>query len=381
MIFPDIESYIEYMAGFRDNSGTTSYWSVQQSISLASYDVSFVQSVAEQTLMKGIALSVKQATLAENLIKKYERQLKNFRVDQPNHRNYRHPLRDVVHIYNLSLEDNMLCFRFPFDNKLIAEIKDFANKEAQGRVFWNKDKKAWIFSLTEFNVNWVVSYAHAHHIPVTSEAQALLDLIIEAEKTPFKIELNVNAQNQFYIENAPSSLNDYITAHIGFDNLVKLVDNSGVLGYTVNPEIHSAMTSEFGPSFMKLCSARNIDFVPNKTDKHTISEIIEWAIAVDRLPICIYNPNFLIECKADYKKYFKDDEIALVDMHTSVTGQHTITFEPKIKLVYTNKVLSKWEGRMPLLVTYANLMHGSSKREFLDKADKVVYFCETLPRK
>ena len=369
------------MAGYRDISGSTSIWTHTPSIQLASYDVGFIESVAEQSLMRDMALSLKQATLAENLIKKYERQLKKLGIEQPNHTTYRRTLREVTHVSRLSLEDNMLYFRFPFDNTRILEVKNFANKEAQGKVHWDKDKKAWIFSLTEFNVNWVVSYAHAHQVPVATEAQELLDLIIEAEKTPFKIELNVNDKNEFYIENAPESMTEYIKEHLGFDNIYSLVDSAGVLGFTVNKDIEEALTTEHGPAFIKLCSSRTVDLVPSKNETHTISDIIEWAIAVNRLPICVFNPNFLHDGKSDFQKYFKDDEIETINMHTAESGQHTVKFDPKIKLVYTNKVLSKWEGRMPLLVTYANLFHGPSKREFLAKAEKVVYFCETLPRK
>lgn len=381
MIFPDIESYIEFMAGYRDNKGNNLGWALELNIQLASYDVRFVESVAEQTLIKGIALSIKQATLSENLIEKYKNQLKKLSVEPPNHKNYRYTLREVIHVSGLSLEDNMLFFRFPFDNERILEVKNFVNKESQGRVFWKKEKRAWVFSLTEFNVNWVVSYAHKHRIPVSPEAQELFNLIIESEKTPFKIELNINDKNEFYIENAPESLTNYIKEHIGFDDIYSLVDSSGVLGYTVNKDILSALAEEYGNAFVKLCSSKTIDLVPNKTENYNISDIIEWAIAVDRLPICVYNPNFLHDGKNDYARYFKPDEIEVINLHYTNIGQNVINIDPKIKVVYTNKILSMWEGRMPLLVTYANLLHGPSKKQFLNKAEKVVYFCETLPRK
>lgn len=381
MIFPDIESYIEFMAGYRDKTGIIPYWSPGPPMQLASYDVGFVTNVAEQTLASAaLALSVKQASLADLLIKKYEKQLKHHMIEQPNHKNYRFPLREVKHISSLTVEDEMLHLRFPFDNVKILEIKAFANKDSQGRVFWKKEKSAWVFSLTEYNVNWAVTYAKSKFIPVSNEAQSLFDLIIEVEKTPYKIELNINNQ-QPYIENAPESLTKYIEDHFGFNDLLQLVDNSAVLGYTVNPEIQAVLTTKYGPTFMTLCNARNLDFTPNKTENHTISELVEWAIEVNRLPICVYNPNFLSDHSTEFQKYFKSDEIAVINMHTNETGIHTDKFDPKIKFIYTNKVFSLQEGEIfPLLITYANLMHGVAKRDFLDKAQKIIYFCETLPR-
>lgn len=378
MIFPFIEDYIEFIAGYKDIRGNyVGTWNVP-AISLASYDVSFVQSVATQTLEKGVSLSYKQAILVENLISKYERQLTKLHVEQPNHRAYRHPLREVTHVSSLTFEDEMLYFRFPFDNTKILEIKAFL-PHAHGRVMWNKDKKAWVFAPTEFNVNWVVAYAQRYNIPVSKEVQEMFDLIIEAEKTPFKIELNMDEDGKFYIENAPESMQAYLDMYIGLDDVLKLVDNAGVLGYTINKEIEEIVKAEYGSTFLKLCADRNIDLVPNSKENHSLSDIIEWAIAVDRLPICVYNPNFLTADLFEYKKYFTDDEIKVVTLKDNADFSEIV--DEKIKVSYTNKIIPDWEGRMPLLITYANLMHGSTKKMFLDKAEKIVYYCATLPRR
>lgn len=377
MIFAEIETYIEFIAGYRDITGKQiNYWP-SPVIALASYDVGFVESVSTQTIDRHIALSTKQANLALQLIKKYERQLRSMSVQQPDHNNYRMPLRDVVHVNRLSLENNHLYFRFTFNNSMILDIKNFL-KEAQGEVKWNKDAKAWVFALTEYNVSWAVAYAKAKKIPVDSTVMELFDLIVETEKVPYAIELRLNDKGTLYIENAADSLNEYIEKHIGFNNIYALVDSAGALGYTVSKEISEVIESEHSKVFMKLCANKNIDLDAVK-ESMSLDDIIEWAVKVDRLPICVYNPNFLKPDISVYQKYFEDSEIQVITMKDA--GQNSVEVKPTTKIVYTNKILDAWEGRMPLLVSYANLMHGITKKTFMGKAEKVVYYCASLPRR
>lgn len=381
MIFDDIETYIEFIAGYRDTTGkqTSYYVSDAAVISLASYDVGFVMSIADQTLLQGIALSTKQAELSLRLIKKYEKQLSKLAIQHPDHTNYRHPLRNVVHINSLTLEHGKLYFRFKFDNAKILDIKAFV-KESQGKVDWHSDAKAWVFALTEYNVSWAVAYAQSKKIHVETEVQELFDLIIETEQTPYDIELRMG-DDGCYISNIPSSMAEYIDKNIGYDNIYSLVDSAGVLGYKISPEIAEVITAENGPAFMKLCAAREIDYGIGEVKDFTIKEIIEWAKIVDRLPIVIYNPNIVSpEKTADIGPFFSPEEIQIVDLKTRL-NKTTVPLDPSIKVVYTNKVLENWEGRMPLLITTANLMHGGTKRTFLGKAEKIVYYCESLPRK
>jgi len=81
---------------------------------------------------------------------------------------------------------------------------------------------------------------------------------------------------------------------------------------------------------------------------------------------------------SEYKKFFEEDEIKVITLKDNI--DFSSLSDDKIKLIYSNRIITDWKGRMPLLVTYANLMHGSTKKEFLSKAEKVVYYCATLPR-
>lgn len=368
MILPDIESYIEFIAGYRDSTGKQINWWVNEPvIQLASYDIGFVTSVAESTISHSVAMSHRQAQLAEKLIGTYAKQLKKLSIDQPDHKHYRLGHREVVHVNSLSLSGDMLFFRFTFNNKMISDIKAFA-KESQGRVYWDKDEKAWVFAATEYNVSWAVAYAQSCRIPVAPEAQELFDLIVETEQNPELIELQL-IDGKLVIQNAPDSLLEYVTENIGFDDIYALVDNAGVLAYSVSPEILEIIENLHGKAFTKLCSQRHIDI------QEGIEDIIKWAKEVNRLPICVYNPNILNLNLDTFQQYFEEGDIQLIDLKN-----HTITVDPTKKLVYTNKIIP-WEGRMPLLITYANLMQGATKRSFVNKAEKIVYYCPPLPRR
>ena len=373
MKFQYIEEYVEFIGGLIDTNGKKIGWWPTPVLQLANYDVNFVTSVAEQ-VSQNKGLSDRQAALVERLILKYERQLAKRGVEQPDHRNYRTPLREVDRSSSLTLrEDNMLYLKFPFDNNKILTIKEFM-KNSQGRVAWSKDDKAWTFGLTEYNVSWLVTFCKSHNIQVDEPVLGLFDAILEIEQTPFKIELQY-VDGKLHIENAPDSMNDYIATSVGFKNIYALVDMAGALGYTVSEEIAQIMTAEHGAPFMELCAGKDIDFVPKD---RKLEDIIEWAITVDRLPICVYNPNFLVPDLTPFQKYFSDDEIEQISLKDPIDD---VLVDSRTKVVYTNKILSTWQGRMPLLITYANLMHGATKRGFLDQAEKVVYYCEQLPKR
>jgi hypothetical protein len=373
-ILPDIEHYLEFIGGAKDANGKTISWFCPTPvIQLASYDTKFIESINEQ-IQQQTPMSDRQAALAEKLIKNYERQLKKLGIAQPDHKKYRYGQRVVDRSSSLTLskDEDVLRFKFPFDNKMINDIKLFL-KDSQGKVAWNKDTKSWEFAVTEYNVSWVAAYAKMKSICLDKETQELFELITAAEREPYKIELSVE-NGQCVISNAPDSMLEYIEKNIDSTNLYEMVDNAGVLGYTVSDEIKEIFAQTHSPSFVKLCEQRTIEANPNDTD---LTEILEWAKAVGRTPIMVYNPNYTRTTMDAYKNAFGEDQIQIVG-----TGDPVESVDFTKQLIYTNKILPLPEGmRFPLLITYANLMHGSTKRSLLTQSDKIVYYCETLPKR
>lgn len=375
MIFNDIESYVEFIAGYKDATGkaTGRYWA-EPVIQLANYDVGFITSVSEQ-ISNRTALSDRQSQLTLKLIEKYARQLHKLGVEQPDHKNHRLGVRQLDRTSKAYVNaDGVICLKFPYDERIINAIKA-ESKNSQGSIQWDPTFKEWQFALTEYNLSWVYAFASCNKIEIDASVAELFKLVEDCEKTDYKIELRVDG-DKCTITNIPQSMHDYITQYIGFDDLYALVDNAGVLGYTIEQSIYDILKTQHGSIFLNLCSKRHIDHLPGEE----ITPVLEWAKVVNRSPICVFNPNFTKSAVEMFKQHFDEDEIQIIDMKTN-TDQEPVILAPKTKLVYTNRVLPNWEGRIPLLITYANLMHGATKRSFLDKADKVVFYCETLPKR
>ena len=64
MIFKDIESYLEFMGGYRDQTGKQAYiWATHIQLKLATYDIGFVASGWQVVPVRGWAVRVPPAFL------------------------------------------------------------------------------------------------------------------------------------------------------------------------------------------------------------------------------------------------------------------------------------------------------------------------------
>jgi len=374
MKFNDVETYLEFMAGFKDINAQLicNMFSVLHRpffIKLNAYDAKFVNSVATQ-IMDGISLTDRQAVLAERLIVQHATSLTALGVDQPDNFTYRMPIRKIDRSAGVYISDNFLYFKFPFNEKIIAQIKVF-KPNAQGVVDWVPDKKIWKFSLTEFNLNWVVSVALANNYIVDKEVLDIFNEILLLEKTAYNIELTINEHHLPIITNAADSLLEYLNDNNAFDNIYSLLDFSGLLGYTINRDIKQVLINEHSEAFIKCCESNSID-------NCSLKDVLNYATIVGRYPICVINPNLTPIDQNVFNEYFDESEILI--MPKSKAKAKEINIDEKIKLVYTIHTLPQWLNKIPLLISYANLMHGTEKKEFLALAEKVAYCCTALPR-
>ena len=98
--FPFVEDYIEVIAGVKDLTGKNKalFDDTSSPLSLARYDVSMLDSLAQQTSAMNVAYTDKQAELAISLVLKYERQLAKHNIkvepikDSPK---FRSPIRFI----------------------------------------------------------------------------------------------------------------------------------------------------------------------------------------------------------------------------------------------------------------------------------------------
>lgn len=346
IIFDYIEDYIEFIGGNRDinNQKLGLFDTVKSPISLARYDVNIVNSLAAQTAEKNIGYTDKQAELALKIVQKYKRQLSqlNPAVYLPkNLGKFRLTIRTVDRSKRAFIRDNCVVLKFPYDTVLIEMVKR-QSKDGEGSGVFNYDNKEWIFAITESTINWICSISDKHQIEIDRAITDLYIKILECEQQSFAIEL-VETASGYDIINAAESLRQYIQTNLGGfgpDNLLQLIDNASVLGYTIPNKILLDFYSKNKHKLtvrQQLCVSKNKrTFKKNKLD---FEEFIEYARKTNRLPVYVYATG-LPKLSTNEVKYLK---------HESLTT--------KIKC----------------LVSESRLLVGTRKQAWLKQAEKIFY--------
>ena len=341
--FPYVEDYIEVIAGHRDINGTAlTLFNYQSSpISLARYDVNIVDSLSQQTILSNKPYTDKQSELAIKIVTKYRRQLAA--MAQPIYLpeditsfKFRLGIRLVDRTKQIYLDNDEIAVKFPFNVKMIDSLKEQL-RQGQGHVKWDSEDKVWKLGLTEYLVNWVMFFAERNEFEVSDQVQQLYQSILDAEKTPYKIEL-VLENDVLKITNATPSLIEYIDQHLGGfsrDNLTQLIDAAPVLGYTVNPWLFNLLPVYDKVTGMMLAS-RTQKFSKNET---AMDDILSYARLVNRLPVYVY-------------------DVGIPKPNTE-------------EIIYLNRN-ADFDVQPKLMVTLSGLMIGSKKQSWTTNAEKII---------
>jgi len=368
-----IEEYIEVIAGERDivTGKLTGGWLNNPILSLARYDVDVIQKMSEQCLAN-IALTERQAALAQKIILKYTRQLAKKNIDTSPVENpvYRQPIRVMDYSCRLFIKDDMLHMKFPYNGSFIEQIRAFG-KESQGRSHWNPEVKAWTIALTEYNLNWVAAFAQVHNFEIDHDVTVLVNLITEMEATNYRIELYVE-DNLLKLSNAPDSLQEYIDTNLGgvhFDNLLRLVDYSSILGYTVDANLESAIAQEYGYRFLHLVANRELKVDPSSMlAEDNLQSIVDYATMCNRLPIYVYEPDLSRRLLTELVSKFGEDQIQDLSKTKLLDD---VKINEGTKIVYLVKPIKG--HKIPMLVSTAGMIYGGDKESMVQQAEKIVY--------
>jgi hypothetical protein len=370
--YPFIEDYIEIIAGFRGFDGSNQYTIFQtpaSALSLARYDVKVLESFAEQA-RNNIGFTDRQAKLAVELVVKYERQLVKNRVSieaikaNPTFKN---SIREIDRSTRAWVEDDIIKLKFPYNVSLIEVIRN-QSKESCGRIHFNRNSKFWEADLTEHNVNWVYTFSKANQFEIDPSLSNLMHLLLTAEQTEYKIQLQVN-NNNLSITNADDSLIDYVATHLGGfgdNNLLTLVDHSPLLGYTTDSIINETIVKMYGTRFLKLCTNRELRVNLKVPAAEYIESIVAYARATNRFPIYVYEPNHSESLASLLFEYFDIEEIVNLNKTKEI-------FE-NTKLVYTTKIPKYKVDTIPLMISSAGMLYGGDRQVWIQSAEKVVYF-------
>lgn len=389
--FQHIEDYLEVLGGYREitasgkSPGPINIFGVGvgKSINLARYDVNIVQNMASQTT-GNVALTDRQSELAIKLVDKYKRQFASHGVDVlPSVQNpqFRIPIRIVDRSKIIRIEAGHIVVKFPYDKAMVPEITAAA-KESRGKFKFNRDNKYWELGLTEYNLNWAAAFGEKYGFEISDEVAAYMDMIYQAEKTPYKIEL-VAVNGDVTITNAAHSLYSYIDENLGglgVQNFVKLIDSAPVLGYTVHEDILSAIQNEYSPIVLGLLTNKESHVLrtdPNSSGSDLLEEVVAYADLTNRWPICIYEPDASNRLRNSALELFEPEQVLdMTDKKT--TAEVDLT---GIKCVYFNKMKRTWKHRIPILVSTNAMLYGGEKMAMLQIAEKVVYYTATTYNK
>lgn len=376
--FPYVEDYLEIINGDRDPvSGKLLglFSNTPPIVALARYDVKVLDSMSQST-QAGIALTDKQAELACKIILKYKKQLAGQSIDVSPVENptFRLNIRHIDRTASIYIKDDLMCVKFPFQQKLVEEFKTTA-KESQGRAVWNRDLRIWQLAITEFNINWAYSFAQTNNFIIDPAIQNLMDRILECEKIKYEITLTKNDE-QLILTNAAKELVDYIDTHIGGlldTNIVQLIDNSSILGYSVDQIFEEKLIEKTSPRIYNLITNRDSKFDIGD-QKIIFNDIIRYADVTNRWPIYIYEPNLsynLLKLGQEIlgkENVYETKNKQLPDL--DITGSRIV--------IYFTKYNSSWNQRIPLLISSNGMLYGGDKQLLLHNAEKIVYLAKEV---
>jgi hypothetical protein len=367
-----VEEYLEVINGDRDPNTGKIYGLFDNTppiISLARYDVQILSSMSAAT-QSGRALTDRQAELAVKIILKYRKQLEKLEIDVAAVENpqFRLGIRTIDRRRLLYIENNKIVAKFPYETKLIDDIRDLA-KLSQGAWHFDSNNKAWHLAITETNVIAANGFAQNHQFETSQEFQDLVKAVIECEQTPYQIVLAETEQG-FVIQNAPATLTQAVNDYCGLDasNRDLLVDHSCIYGYSVNQSILEHISGTYSPRICNLMTSQESKFKPD-SDQTVYQDLIHYAEITGRFPIYVYEPDMSDRLYNNFvSKYFSPDDVHQVQQ----LKKESATVNKKV--IYFNKYSAQWNQPIPLLISGQGMLHGGEKSLMLQQAKKIVYF-------
>lgn len=374
--FPYIEDYLELLGGYTTSNG------LHCQIKLARYDISIVGNMSSNTSY-GQSLTDRQADLAVKLILKYRKQFLKHRVDVTPAENprYRLPLRKVDRTATARVENDLVVLRFPYNRPMIDQLQD-QRTVSKGRMEYFRKDREWQIALTEPNVKWIFEWCSVNNFEIDPQLQELYDIVESAEATPYEIKL-IKTDTGYVITNASPSLNQYIEQELGgfvSDNTINLIDNAGRMGYTIDDIIwqQDLMISNPMRSALEYIGGKHRCYID--PDPTMIDWILDYAELTDRYPIYIYDPNSNDHFQTSINERFDSTEIVIFDKLGQTSTRH---YTPEsVKIMYAIKIPTSWNmpsnSKIPLVISTVEMMYGGRRMDLINKAEKVVYYCNKL---
>jgi hypothetical protein len=185
----------------------------------------------------------------------------------------------------------------------------------------------------------------------------------------------VVVNDRLEITNAAPELVEHVNNKLGgfeLANLYNLIDYADILGYTIDPAIEEVAIANSSPRMYNLMINKDSKIGADDVERNFV-DVVKYAEQTNRWPIHIYEPNlsdFLLGLAREH----------LGDAVISITGQESPDVS-QARAVHFTKYQSRWQHRIPLLLSSAGMLYGGEKQLLIDRAEKVVYFAHDVYNK
>jgi len=380
--FSTVEDYLEVLAGKRELDGSVlssnmlfmNWHDFKPIISLARYDVNFLDSVTDTTLA-GNPLTDRQADLAVKILKKYQRQLAQKGIDTTplSSPRYRHALRLIDRSRRCYIDGENLVVRFPYDSAMIQQLRDLLQNR-QGSAVFDKNRKEWIIAPSEYNVNFIVAWAQANGFDIDPALHKLMDQILIEEKREYLIQLRKASHDRLEITHAEQSLLDYIhsqSLELTMEHAFRLVDLAPLLGYSVHPALIQELEGTVGSDVMVFAINR---FYELSGDYSQLNRVLRYARLVNRLPVVVFDSSAKNTFQVYQEILGMDTESGLMDLgNRSIDDWSSVQAD----VIFASRV-PKASGTIPLLISHSGMLIGGEKQLMLQNSEKIIYFEKKL---
>lgn len=386
--------YIEDILGTLDSIGKTSKW-----------DKNVIESLTSQVMFNGNGFTEKQSQLALKIIRRYQDQLDDYYrkdittyLDTPVYRlAIRTPAANYRKVSMVSHPQWVKAIKveFPYNESFVNLIRE--NRSDSNFAVWEKEAKAWMFSLSETNIKLVKTLAESDVFDVDAEfkeySSQVDDIFREMEKfTPMLV---VDAGKPKYV-NAPRYIPELKT-----DNILKSVFEARKAGIDIWDEqvdevIESDNLNDFVRSFIRTPATSQFHVDSTNSSMNVLSEIVQYLE-----PALIIIPGGMELTKTETAYEFlkeqglTNEEISVMFRLPGNTGKN---FNDFVKLNNLNNPITEKtravvvSQKMPKPVLTSKIkfncvislglhnMHYTI-RDFTKNCPNLIYYCEQRPNK
>jgi len=383
-VLPYVEDYILAIAGYQTKTPAPSMLWISvfnPIIKLARYDHQPLENFVSQ-ISNGVGFTAKQADLAAKIVCKYERQLKEKGFDvspvKDGTVSFRLPIRSIDYEKRISVNNNVIAVKFPYNESLIKQFREYANGDSQGKVEWNADLRQWEMALTEGNLAWLLKLPEEMNFLLDPSLDVYLDLCKQA--VPCYPTLSIK-NNELVLDNFPDNLVKFLEAKLGvlgLNNIVKIADYAPICMFDLDPSVDQ---------YLKI-NTRHL--IKNRIIKNeqidgchpsVMAELCTYIKDVERYPVIVFDPHQVssdvfskTSLAGAFIKEFGEDGV--VFYNSSVAKELS-----NYRVIVTNSVAHEIENVNPIgvLISANGLTLNAGRRQLLlQNAEKVVYFAHHI---